>query len=171
MNTVIETERLILRPFALDDVDALFAMSSHPEVIRYAGNTPLASVDAARDVLTKVIFKDYEVRGYGRFACELKASGQVIGFSGLKFIADLGDTELGYRFMPHYWGMGLASESALASIDFAKKTLGLQRLIGLVHPDNHASAKVLQKMGFACEGKINFALIKDVDVDLYARKI
>lgn len=168
---MIETERLILRRFTMDDADALYAMSSHPDVIRYAGNTPLPSVDAAREALTNVIFKDYDVRGYGRFACEWKATGQVIGFSGLKFIADLGDTELGYRFMPEYWGMGLATESAVASIDFARNTLGLQRLIGLVHPDNHASAHVLQKIGFVCEGKVNFALIKDIDVDLYSRKI
>jgi ribosomal-protein-alanine N-acetyltransferase len=167
----IETERLILRPFTLDDAEAMYAMGSHPDVIRYAGNVPLASVDAARELLANVVFKDYAERGYGRFAVELKSTGKVIGFSGVKFIADLKENELGYRLMPEYWGMGLASESAIASIAFAKDTLGLQRLIGLVHSDNHASANVLRKVGFTLEGKTAFALIEEAEVDVYARAI
>ncbi len=171
MKTILETERLILRPFNIDDATALYAMGSHPEVIRYAGNTPMASVDAAREMLANVIFQDYAVRGYGRFACVWKETGNVIGFSGVKYIADLDDSELGYRFMPEYWGKGLATESAVASIDFARDTLGLKRLIGLVHPDNHNSAKVMLKMGFDLERKQSFALVQDVDVDLYSRTL
>ncbi len=171
MKTVIETERLLMRAFTLDDAPALYAMSSHPEVIRYVGNVPMASVEAAREVIQNTLFKDYAEVGYGRFACVWKATGAVIGFSGVKYIADLKDTELGYRFMPEYWGNGVATESAIASIAFARDTLGLQRLIGLVHPDNQGSAKVMLKMGFEFERKVEFALIKDMAVDLYARSL
>jgi ribosomal-protein-alanine N-acetyltransferase len=171
LKTIIETERLILRPFQLGDEEALFAMNTHPDVIRYAGNTPFASLEMARDTLTNVIFKDYEVRGYGRFALVLKETGNVVGFSGVKYIADIEETELGYRLMPEHWGKGLATESAVASIDFARDTLGLKRLVALVHPDNHGSSKVVGKLGFGLERKISFGLIKDVDVDLYSRKL
>jgi ribosomal-protein-alanine N-acetyltransferase len=171
LKTIIETERLILRPFQLGDEEALFAMNTDPDVIRYAGNTPFASIDAAHDVLRNVIFKDYEVRGYGRFALVLKETGKVIGFSGVKYLADIEETELGYRLMPQHWGKGLASESAVASIDFARDTLGLKRLIALVHPDNHGSANVVRKLGFSVERTISFALVKDVDVDLFSREI
>jgi ribosomal-protein-alanine N-acetyltransferase len=171
LKTVLETERLILRPFKVGDEEALFAMNTHPDVIRYAGNTPFASLDAAHDVLHNVIFKDYAARGYGRFAMVLKATGKVIGFSGVKYISDIGETELGYRMMPEYWGQGLATESGQASIAFARDTLGLQRLVALVHPDNHGSAKVVRKLGFSLERKISFALVQGVDVDLFSREI
>lgn len=171
MKTVIETERLLLRAFTLDDAPALYAMSSHPEVIRYVGNVPMASVEAAREVIQNTIFNDYAVAGYGRFACVWKETGAVIGFSGVKYIAELQDTELGYRFMPEFWGQGVASESARASLAFARNTLGLDRLIGLVHPDNLGSSRVMLKMGFAFERKVEFALIKDMAVDLYARAL
>jgi ribosomal-protein-alanine N-acetyltransferase len=171
LKTILETERLILRPFQLGDEEALFAMNTNPDVIRYAGNTPFTSLDQARDTLTNVIFKDYEVLGYGRFALVLKETGKVIGFSGVKYIADIEETELGYRLMPEHWGKGLATESAIASIDFARVTLGLKRLVALVHPDNHASSKVVHKLGFSVERKISFALVNDVDVNLYARAI
>ncbi len=171
LKTIINTERLVLRPFQLGDEQALFAMNTDPDVIRYAGNTPFASIDTAHDVLTNVIFKDYATRGYGRFALVLKETGNVIGFSGVKYLADIEETELGYRLMPEYWGKGLASESAVASIDFARDTLGLKRLIALVHPDNHGSANVVRKLGFSVERKISFDLIKDIEVDMYSRKI
>jgi ribosomal-protein-alanine N-acetyltransferase len=171
LKTILETERLVLRPFQLGDEEALFAMNTHPDVIRYAGNTPFASLEVARDTLTNVIFKDYEVRGYGRFALVLKGTGKVIGFSGVKYITDIEETELGYRLMPEHWGKGLATESAVASINFARDTLGLQRLVALVHPDNLGSANVVQKMGFSLERKLAFGLIKDVEVDLYARSL
>jgi ribosomal-protein-alanine N-acetyltransferase len=171
LKTILETERLILRPFQFGDEDALFAMNTHPDVIRYAGNTPFASLDQARDILTNVIFKDYDVRGYGRFALVLKETGKVIGFSGVKYIADIEETELGYRLMPEHWGKGLATESAIASLDFARDTLGLKRLVALVHPDNHGSANVVSKLGFSLERQVSFGLIKDVDVDLYSREI
>lgn len=171
MKTIIETERLILRPFQLGDEEALFAMNTHPDVIRYAGNTPFTSLDMARDILNNVIFKDYAERGYGRFALVLKETGKVIGFSGLKYLTDIEETELGYRLMPEHWGQGLATEAAVASIDFGRDTLGLKRLVAVVHPDNHGSANVVQKLGFCLERKLSYGLIKEVDVDLYSRDI
>ncbi len=116
-------------------------------------------------------FQDYATYGYGRFACVWKESGAVIGFSGVKYVPEIGETELGYRFLPEFWGRGLATEAGRASIEFARAELGLQRLVALVHPDNHASANVLQKLGFAVEKQLRYSGLPDIDVNLYARDL
>jgi len=171
MTPAIDTGRILLRHFTLDDVEAMYRMSSIPEVIRYVGNMPLASLDEAREALEKGPLHDYATYGFGRFACVWKETGEVIGFSGVKFIQELDAVELGYRFLPPFWGLGLATETGRASIEYARNEVGLKRLIGIVHPDNLASSNVLKKLGFAAEGKTRLAFFKDIDLDLFARSL
>jgi len=165
----LETERLLLRWFTLDDVDVFYELGTNPQVIRYLGNQPLASLDVAREALAAAPLKDYATYGYGRFACVWKQTGRVVGFCGPKFLPDTRDVDLGYRFLPNFWGMGLATESALAVIDYARRQLGVLRLVGWVHSDNVASARVLTKLGFSFERRTRMASIPDVVVDLYAK--
>jgi RimJ/RimL family protein N-acetyltransferase len=113
-------------------------------------------------------FRDYATYGYGRFACVWKETGAVIGFSGLKYVPEISDTELGYRFLPEFWGRGLATEAGRASIDFARSDLGLRRLVAMVHPDNVGSANVLTKLGFAVEKQVRYSGLEGVEVDLFA---
>jgi len=171
MDKVIDTGRLVLRKFTLDDLEAYFQLCSRPEIIRYAQSTPVASLDDARAMMHTVTFQDYATHGYGRFACVWKETGEVIGFSGLKYVPEIADTELGYRFLPEYWGRGLATEAGRASIDFARSDLGLQRLVALVHPDNVASASVVTKLGFEIERRLRFSGLNDVDVNVFARNL
>ena len=165
----LDTERLLLRWFSASDIDAFNELGTNPEIIRYVGNQPFASLDVARETLAAAPLKDYATYGYGRFACVWKETGQVIGFCGPKFLPATGDVDLGYRFLPNFWGMGLATESALAAIEYARHQLGLRRLVGWVHPDNVASARVLTKLGFSFERRTNFADIPGIDFDLYAK--
>jgi RimJ/RimL family protein N-acetyltransferase len=171
MDKVIDTGRLILRRFTLDDLHAFHQLVSRPEIIRYAQSTPLASLEEAREFMKAAPFHDYATYGYGRFACVWKESGAVIGFSGLKYVPEISDTELGYRFFPEFWGIGLATEAGRASIDFARFDLGLKRLVALVHPENFASAKVLVKLGFSVEKQLRYSGLKDIDVHLFARDL
>ncbi|HYD80077.1 MAG TPA: GNAT family N-acetyltransferase [Paucimonas sp.] len=167
--TTIDTGRLLLRHFTVDDVQAIYLMNSIPEVVRYVGNTPISTLDEAKAILLEGPLHDYATYGFGRFACVWKESGEVIGFSGLKFIPELDAVELGYRLLPPFWGRGLATEAGRASIDYARDALKLKRLIGLVHPENAGSANVMRKLGFAVEGKARLDFIEDADLDLYAR--
>lgn len=171
MDTVIDTPRLVLRRFHESDVEALYELCSRPEIVRYAQGSPVASIEEARELMEAAPFHDYATYGYGRFACVWKDSGAVIGFSGLKFVPELSDTELGYRFLPEFWGMGLATEAGRASIEFATSTLGLTRLVALVHPDNTASARVVEKLGFAVEKQVRYSGLNDTDVNLFARSL
>jgi len=169
--TQLETERLLLRWFTLNDIDAFNELGTNPEIIRYVGNQPFASIDVAKETLTAAPLKDYATYGYGRFACVWKQTGQVIGFCGPKFLPDTGDVDLGYRFLPNFWGRGVATESALASINYARHRLGLERLVGWVHPENVASARVLTKLGFSFDRTTPVVGIPGIDFDLYTKRL
>jgi ribosomal-protein-alanine N-acetyltransferase len=144
----LQTPRLILRAFTLDDVAAFYRMGSQPEIIRWAQPTPFASLEEARHKLQEWPLHDYERVGYGRMACVWKATGEVIGFSGLKFLPDLRETELGYRLFPEFWGQGIASEAGQACLGFARE-LGLGHIVSLIHPANAASIGVARKLGLS----------------------
>ena len=151
MPAIIDTPHLLLRPFTVDDAQAYWPLVHLPEVVRYTGDTPMASVDDVRAMIATRPLRDYAVHGYGRMACIEKSSGRLVGFSGLKYIDDLQETDIGYRFLPDCWGKGYATESARALMQQGRAQHGLQRIIGLVMPANVASSRVLDKLGLAYE--------------------
>ena len=167
----IDTRRMVLRHFESDDAAAFYKLGSIPDIIKYVGNAPLKSIAEAREVLAAAPLRDYKVHGYGRFACVWKETGELIGFSGLKFVEELSETELGYRFLPEYWGRGLATEAGEASIEYARGSLGLKKIVGLVHPENEASANVLTKLGFRANGSARLRELGDQELVLYEAKI
>lgn len=149
-----ETERLVLRAMTVEDADAFFALNSHPEVMRYTGEPPIGSVEESRRAIAE--YPDFDTVGFGRWAAVLKESGAMIGFCGLKHLADLDEVDIGFRFLPEYWGQGLATEAALATLGFGFGTIGLERIIGLVMPENGASVRVLEKIGMVEDGEIAY---------------
>ena len=84
----VETDRLFLRWFTLDDIDAFNELGTNPQIIRYVGNQPYPSLDVAKQTLVAAPLNDYSTYGYGRFACVWKQTGQVIGFCGPKCLVD-----------------------------------------------------------------------------------
>ena len=163
----IETARLLLRRFTLDDASAYHPLVSLPEVLRYTGEAPQQSLDDVREVLRTRPLRDYAVHGFGRMACIEKETGRLVGFSGLKYLEDLGEVDIGYRFLPETWGKGYATESCLAVLAHTDRAK-LQKVIGLVEPENQASVRVLTKVGLRFERKIT--LHDHVgELDLYLR--
>jgi ribosomal-protein-alanine N-acetyltransferase len=148
---MMETNRLILRPFTLDDAAAWLPLISLPEIVRYTGDTPATSVDQARESLRTRPLRDYAVHGYGRLAVIEKSSGRLVGFSGFKYVVDLQEVDIGYRFLPDCWGKGYATESAQALMAQGPREHGFKRIVGTVHPDNPASGRVLEKLGLRYE--------------------
>ncbi|MFK7972445.1 MAG: GNAT family N-acetyltransferase [Bacteroidia bacterium] len=150
----IETERLIIRPFTLDDIEAAYIMNLDAAVSKLTGDGGVVSrAETARRIKEDVL-GDYQKYGYGRLAVELKSEQKFIGFAGLKYLDDLDEVDLGYRFMKAYWGKGFATEAALACLDFGFNTLSLQRIIAWVLPANTASIHVLEKVGFHYEKEV-----------------
>jgi RimJ/RimL family protein N-acetyltransferase len=147
----IETERLLLRPFTLDDAVAWLPLISLPDIIRHTGDTPAQSVEEARELLRTRPLRDYAVFGYGRLAVIEKASGRLVGFCGFKYVAELGEVDIGYRFLPDCWGKGYATESGRAMMERGRPVHKIHRVVGTVHPDNPASGRVLEKLGLRFE--------------------
>lgn len=151
MNTIIETERLIIRELLPEDEAGMFELDSDPEVHKYLGNKPIKHIDEARRVI-ELIRLQYETNGIGRWAMLEKSSGNFIGWTGLKLITipingHVNYYDLGYRMIKRYWGKGYATESAIASRDYAFNVLKTDKVYGMADIANTASCNVLQKTG------------------------
>ena len=148
MHIILETPRLILRRFTATDEDAalLLQLNSDPEVIKYLHEPLLQNSSQARHILDTVILPQYDLN-LGRLAIHLKENGRFIGWCGLKFRAELQETDLGYRLQKKCWGHGYATEAAGASLEYGFEMLALQRITGRAHVDNASSLSVLRKIG------------------------
>jgi RimJ/RimL family protein N-acetyltransferase len=89
--------------------------------------------------------------GHGRLAVIEKASGRLVGFCGLKYVIELGEVDIGYRFLPDCRGKGYATESCIAVMAQGRSGHRIRRIVGTVHPDNPASGRVLEKLGLRFE--------------------
>ena len=153
-NLIIETERLLIRPFTVEDIEPSYAMNLDAEVSKYTADGGVVSKAEIERRIKENVFGDYEKYGYGRLAVELKSEGKFIGFTGLKYLKDLDEVDLGYRFMKEYWGKGIATESARAIVKFGFEDLMLKRLVAMVLPENIGSINVLEKLNFQYEKDI-----------------
>ena len=144
----IETERLILRPFNLNDIEPSYELNLDPEITRYTNDGGVKSYETIKYLIQDVVMGDYEKHGFGRFAVDLKDNNEFIGFTGLKYIPELDEVDLGYRFKRKYWGMGIATESGIASLKFGFETLDLKEIIAMALPGNIGSIRVLEKLNF-----------------------
>jgi len=154
MNIFAETERLILREIMPTDIEGMFELDSDPIVHKYLGNKPVKTKKEVEKVI-EFIRQQYKERGIGRWAAIEKSSGDFIGWSGLKLNTGEKDSlngkqnfyDIGYRFIPRYWGKGYATESALVALDYGFKVKQYETIAGIALIDNIGSNKVLRKIG------------------------
>ena len=143
----IETERLILRLLRPDDLDDLCVLFGDPEVMQYIGAGRVWS----RDELAERIEAGRSLHlehGMSFWGVELRSTGELIGQCGLVPIERKGpEIEVGYRLGKRFWGMGYASEGAMASVEYGFEAIGLERIIAVAHPENVVSHRVLEKVG------------------------
>lgn len=142
----LETARLRLRPFTLEDLDALCRITADAEVMRYIGEGRALS-PAETEANLRNIVEAFQRRGYGRWAVEEKAGGGLLGYCGLGCPAESPGTELVYMLDRSAWGRGLASEASAAVLRFAFEELGLERVYALTMPGNARSRRVLERLG------------------------
>lgn len=153
-NLIIETERLIIRPFTMDDIEPAYVMNLDTEVSKYTGDGGAVSKKEIERRITQDVLGDYKKYGFGRLAVELKAENKFIGFAGLKYLDDMDEVDLGYRFIKECWGKGIATEAARECVNFGFKILGLTKIIVMVLPENSGSIRVLEKLNFKYEKDI-----------------
>ncbi len=151
MKVFAETERCILREILPEDVEGMYDLDSNPEVHRYLGNKPITDKEQAV-VMINFIKQQYVEDGIGRWAVVDKNTHEFMGWTGLKYIKDeinhhINFYDIGYRFRKKYWGKGIATETAQASLKYAFDELGLNEVYALADVDNVGSNKVLKKIG------------------------
>jgi RimJ/RimL family protein N-acetyltransferase len=143
----IETERLRLRPWASDDLEAFHALYADPVVMRLVGGGPSRDLEHSRSRLAWMIDHQRE-HGYSLWAIQERASARIVGDCGLVLIEGEGpDVEVAYKLHRAAWGRGFATEAAAASVDFAFREAGLTRVLGFTYPENADSQHVLEKVG------------------------
>lgn len=148
MNIIIETKRLLLRTFTMEDAPLLYELNLDPEVTRYTGDT-IKDIEHGRQVLEQTILPQYALYNHGRWAIHLKPGLEFIGWCGLKFVSERNEVDLGYRLVRTAWGKGYATEAAHACIRYGFGKLHLNRIIGRAMPGNIASLKVLENCGMS----------------------
>ena len=155
---IVETQHLILRPWIVEDAQALLAILQEKDILRYFPPTEPRSIEKVRRY---ILFhqKHWRERGYGHWAVVERQSGRLIGWNGLEYLPDTDETEVAYLLGRDFWGRGYASEAAQAAVRFGFEQAGLLQIIGLVHPDNIASQRVLEKCGLLfVDRKIYFGM-------------
>ena len=143
----IQTQRLILRPMEITDIDAMLRIFTDPLVIASFGIPPFERSQMKQWVQRNLSHQNEF--GYGLFSVILKCSKLLIGDCGLEHRDIDGETvaELGYDFLSDYWHKGLATEAAKAVRDYAFTELGLPRLVSLIRTGNDPSKRVAERVG------------------------
>lgn len=146
---IAKTPQITLRRFALKDAAGLFELNSDPEVLRYTGDTPFASIKEARDFIRA--YGHYDLYGYGRWSIFRNETREYVGFCGLNFSTAKQEVDLGFRLHRRFWGQGIATEAGFAALRVGFSTYGLEKIVGRAMAGNTASLHVLEKLGMTFE--------------------
>ncbi len=151
----LQTPRLVLRSFRVDDVDAMAQLFANPDFMRF-------SLGVFTEPKQTVAFIE-KVTGWDRagipsqFAVIPCGENAIVGYCGFYHHAEVpGEIEIGYRLHPDYWNRGLITEAARAVRDHGFRDRKLSRVISLIHPENIPSRRVAEKNGMAVEKQITF---------------
>lgn len=145
---VLETSRLNLRWASLKDVEFILSLLNTPGFLENIGDRGVRDLMQAETYLIDGPILSYQQNGFGLYVVELKDTGEAIGLSGMVKRPMLDFPDLGYAFLPRFWGNGYAVESAKAVVEHCK-SLGFTKLLGVVSPGNDASISVLEKVGMS----------------------
>ncbi|WP_238437262.1 MULTISPECIES: GNAT family N-acetyltransferase [unclassified Frankia] len=152
------TERLILRGWKPADIDPYAAMNADPEMMRHEGGT---FGQAATFRLVAELIGLWPLRGCGMWALELRETGEFIGRAGLYEGWDWPGIEAAWTVRRDQWGRGLATEAAAAAIEWGWENLAADHLVSVITPENVASRRVAEKLGFRMTGRGDVGPWKD----------
>jgi len=151
----LHTPRLILRGFSASDVEPYVRMMADPDVTRFLGDgRPLDRIDAWRQLA--LLVGHWELRGFGLWAVEERATGRLIGRIGCHEPEGWPGFELGYVLAREAWGRGLAREGAAAALDHARRVLKRREIISLIRPANRPSIALATHFGAQRTGSVEF---------------
>jgi RimJ/RimL family protein N-acetyltransferase len=149
---IVETGRLALRRFDAGDAPFVLRLLNEPSWIENIGDKGVRSLDDAARYIENGPVAMYARAGFGLYLVELKPALQPIGMCGLIKRDGLADVDVGFAFLPAYWGRGLAREAASAIVEYGQRAFGLARIVAIVSEGNDRSSALLERLGFAFEG-------------------
>jgi RimJ/RimL family protein N-acetyltransferase len=169
----LHTDRLLLRLFCQDDFESYARLLADAEVMRYIGNGKALSRPEAWRHMAMVV-GHWQLRGYGPWAVEERASGDLIGRIGIFSPEGWPDVEVGWMLRRASWGQGFATEGAQAALAYAFTALQQPHVISMIRPDNTTSIRVAEKLGEQLEDRIemhgDIALVYGIHRETWRQK-
>ncbi|MGB3655056.1 MAG: GNAT family N-acetyltransferase [Rivularia sp. (in: cyanobacteria)] len=144
-----------MQPIQTSDLDALAAIWANPEVTRFlpSRGVPIAKENAEKSLHSFV--EHWHQRGYGIWAIVEDDSSQMVGYCGLRYLDELNEVEVVYGLAQAYWGRGITTQAAKASILYGFNVANLDKVIAIALPENQASRRVMEKVGLKYEKQIH----------------
>jgi RimJ/RimL family protein N-acetyltransferase len=163
---ILDTERLVIRTISLDDAPFYLTLLNDRSFIDNIGDRGVRTLDDAREAIAAGPLAMQAGLGHSLYIVELKDGGAPIGMCGLIKRASLKDVDIGYAFLPRYWGQGYAYEAGAAVFEHAR-TIGIKRLVAITSPANTASNQLLRKLGLQFQELVHLSS-DDPGTNLYA---
>ncbi len=154
----IETARLWLRSYTLDDLDELAVILSNPEVMRYSPRGPIAKekVKAVTQEILEYFINHWQQHSFGVWAVVEKTTCKLLGHCGLNFLPNSSEVEVLYRLEQAYWNQGIATEATKASLRYGFESVKLEHIVAITVPEHKASQRVMEKAGLKYEKNAHF---------------
>lgn len=164
---ILETRRVVLRWLQPGDAPFILELLNDPAWLLHIGDKRVRSLDAARAYIENGPVAMYAKHGIGLYLVEGKDGGAAMGLCGLIKRDALPDVDIGFAFLPQFRGRGYALESARATMEYGRTTLGLARIVAITTQNNQDSARLLEKLGMRFESTLRMPG-DDEDLRLYA---
>ena len=169
----IETKRLIIRCLTVEDASEFFRTVGDPDVMKYWLGGPDKSIETTEQRIVE-IENHWKTHGFGDWGIVEKKNGRIIGFSGLHYIADMAEVNIGYAFEKPKWRQGFGFEACRAILDFGFQELSLPVIVAVIWPENIASIKLAEKLGlhfwkaFVWQGgeRVAYRVFRDENVQM-----
>lgn len=147
MISLLETDRLILRPFLDSDAPTIFALNGDPEVMRYLPKDEVYTSEQEASAFLKAYIEKSRAWPFARWAVVRKSDQAMLGWCGLREV-EHGEVDLGFRFLCEHWGRGYATESGQRWLEYGFGPGGLTEIVAKAADENIGSQKVLTKLNF-----------------------
>jgi RimJ/RimL family protein N-acetyltransferase len=154
MKIILQTPRLLLREFRVGDENFIVTLVNTPGWLEFIGDRNIKTTEDANNYLMSGPMTSYVRFGFGLYLVQLKNSHEPVGMCGLIKRDHFENVDIGFAFLPEVSGKGYAYEAASATLNYAKQTLGLNRIIAITNSNNTRSIKLLNKLGLGYEKKI-----------------
>ena len=160
--TILETHRLVLRKFDLNDAEFILQLVNSPNWLKFIGDKKIKTIKGAETYLKNGPLKSYIDNGYGLWLIQLKGTNTPIGMCGLVNRDTLDDVDIGFAMLPNYYKMGYGFEIATATLSYVKNTLNIANVLAITNAQNLASIRLLNKIGLVFKKTIKLSKTDEV---------